>query len=132
MTLQQIEKKIASIVKIIERYDNNLLDLQQKYGTQELYLDRSSTCGCLPEEITPYNITYHTKDRLTIEYRVGKHAEKIDIYPARDEYGELYLYGADEFAEDISWNRNRIKSAERFYQSENPDQYLESDGDEDE
>ncbi len=128
MTEKQIESKIASIVKIIERYNKKLTELYNKYDTKELYLDRD--CMSIPCEITPFDITYHANDRLSVEYRLGKLTTKFDIQPMLTD-GELWLMEAYEFSEEIAWCRKRIKSAERFYQSEDPDRYLEENEDED-
>ena len=132
MTRKWIEKKVASLVRMIEHYNKKLVDMYNLFETQDMYLDRSSTCGGLPEYISQYFITYHAKDRLVVERTVGKSKEVYDIHPEKDEEGNTYMAGAADFAEDMLWNKHRIKSAARFWNADDPDKFLESHDDEDE
>ena len=68
---------------------------------------------------------------LRVSIEVGGKPDAWSMIPAFDEDGNLYYSGAYEFAHDLEWYRKCIRAAERFYQSEDPDRFLEHDGYED-
>ena len=129
---KEVEKELARQVKRIASFNKHLEDLYQKYGTQELYLDNSSTHISAPEIITPLEITFQSNEMLKVQHRQGNSMYDWTIAIEYYEDGDIGLEGCYEFEEDLKYYRKCIKSAERFYQSEDPDKILESDGNEDE
>ena len=132
MTDKMIKNKIASLRRRKDRVNEKLIELSVKYGTKELYLDKSSTCIGKPEFISPIEVISESTCHLLLEHKLGKSTEKWYIRPEKDEDGEIYVEGAYEFVDDLNWYKKCINAAEKFYQSEEPDRFLESDGDEDE
>lgn len=125
-------KQLDSLTRTIERFNKKLEETCQRCGTNEVYLDNSSTCGGLPEFIAPIKIVSRSEEQMHIEHHIGTSVDRCHIRPEKDEDGYTYLECLDDFLEDLNYVKRCVKRGEKFYQSEDPDRFLESDGDEDE
>ncbi|MBO4549690.1 MAG: hypothetical protein J5733_03075 [Bacteroidaceae bacterium] len=140
MEQKQIDEKFKFLIKKAERFNAMVAKAYVDCQTDEVYLDRSSTCVGLPEYISllswkreDTSITFSVMEG-EFSYYEGKdkrHVSEWRIYVDKDEDGEEYFEGAFEFCVDLDYMKRCVRSGIRFWQSEDPDRFLEKDDDDD-
>ena len=131
MEQKRIDQKLKALMRKAERFNEQLFGVRKLCGTMEVYLDKSSTLISSPEVIEPIVCNIHD-NKLTAWQSNPLGREDWLVQVVKDEDGEEYFEGAYEFATDIDWMRKCVNNGLKFYQSEEPDRFLESNEDEDE
>lgn len=117
-----VDKYLQNVAKKIRTYNKRLADAERTYGTDALYLDKSSTIVGTPNKALKAAIISRTQD----EMKVSLQGQRITLTVEFDGY-EFYVGGAEEFEAAIRYDKKCIRAGIKFYKSADPDSELEQE-----
>jgi len=133
--------------KRIARLNAYINEAVEKVGSNEVYLDRCSTIVSTPDSVWPFEEVatedperelVFTQKYIFTEYAGGFLKEKEEYYTIRikweydeesDDWYANYYGDAFDFDDDVKYIRKCVRAAVRFWESEDPDRFLEQDND---
>ena len=115
-------------IKAIDRINAYITEITNRCGSDEIYLDKSSTLIGTPESITPLEITQQDEHSMVI-------ACNLFTWQLEEEWDEDYEewcenWVGEELLDDLKWIRKCVNNGLKFYQAEDPDRFLEQPDDE--
>lgn len=126
MEQKRIDQKFKALIRKAESFNKRLFEIRKLCQTSDIYLDKSSTLISLPENVEPICCSLY-ENRLTAWQSNENGRSDWQVTIERDEDGEEYFEGAYEFVSDIDYMHKCINNGLRFWQSEDPDRFLEED-----
>ena len=153
---QECQREFDRYRKKVARLNAYIEDVIKKVGNHEVYLDKSSTIVSAPasvwpiEEVKPesgnefceyngmpslefrqrYQWPEYSKDGITRkeEFAAIRIVWQYDL--ESDEWYAEYHGDSFDFEEDLRYTKKCVRNGLRFWQSEDPDRFLEKDDDE--
>lgn len=138
--------------KRVARLNAYIDEVVRKVGSNEVYLDKSSTIISAPDSVWPFEevpvenpekeVRFQQKyvfheyvyksSGTTIEEKVENYTISItwEYDEESDEWYAQYHGSCFDFDEDIQFVKRCVRNGLRFWQSEDPDRFLEQDDDE--
>lgn len=120
------EKRLNRLVDNYNAYITSKVTLCG--GERDIFLDKSSTCISAPEIVEDATITFDGRFA-----KVKIQGCEISIYEYIEEDGYVWLnHGIEELKDTIRYFKHCIDNGVKWYQSENPDEFLEQADDDEE
>lgn len=147
------DREFSAIRLKVQELNNVIEEAVKKVGSNAIYLDKSSTFISAPDSIWPLQEVTTDEDRakntIVFEQKCIDHLEMIAngekakvtydrfkfVYEQEEDDGEWYIayFGSSySFKDDVAWLKKCIRQAIKFYESEDPDAYLEQPEEEEE
>lgn len=153
---QDCERVFNGYRKQVARFNSYLEDVIKKVGSNEVYLDKSSTIISAPASVWPIEECPPEPGKQFCEYNGSPclefrqryqwpeyssngitHKEEcavIRIYwmydLEADEWYAEYYGDSFDFEKDLRYTKKCVRAGLKFWQSEDPDRFLEKDDDE--
>lgn len=114
--------EIKRIVRRCTKYNKKIETAIKRFDTNELYLDKS---GIISPPVVAELITLEVVNKeLIITLQGDKYRVSLELDYEDECY---YIVGTFDFDQDISYCNKCITNGIRFWESENPDGFLESE-----
>lgn len=108
---------LNKVIKLVDNYNKWLNAKIERYGTDELYLDKSSTFIGLPEVAEPIAMKMlGSKCKTSVNGIEDVVTDEFDI---------------DNLRDTIKWCKRCVSNGCKFIESENPDAFLEAPDEDD-
>lgn len=128
MEQKLIDKEFKSLIRKIDRFNERLFEIRKMCQTMKVYLDKSSTRISPPESIEQLVYSIYNNELSVWQSNEG-YKDTWRVHVVCDEDGDEGFEGSYELEEDIKYMRKCIENGLKFWQSEDPDRFLESDDD---
>ena len=134
--------------KRVSRLNAYINEVVEKVGSNEVYLDKSSTFVSLPDSIWPFEevVTENPERELVFKQKyemsrftasgIEKNEEfytiriKWEYDEESDEWYSDYHGDSFDFEEDMRYIKKCVRNGLRFWENEDPDRFLEQEEDE--
>lgn len=131
--IKEIEKIFNKAQKLVDKYNEKVDLLTKRFGTDEIYLDKSGSNVSGLEKAYKMKVLSRNEKQMIIEEEPNYRQTLTAEYD--EEYNEWWVRGfndgVDGLVPDIKWANRCLNNGIKWFESENPDAFLEKD-DEDE